>query len=172
MRPDVGRGCAGRLSRTARTRDKRTSATARRLRSRRRSSGRTTAPVRRPDVRSRWRRSSEHRRAPCARLRRALPRRLHALRHAPVPALGGSVPSWEVIGQAHSPERRAQELASREDALIASQTRLNVASSALASRDEALKSKEAAHARREDDLARRIAELDRRVESYRAALAG
>ena len=55
-------------------------------------------------------------------------------------------------------ERRAQELASREDALIASQTRLNVASSALASRDEALKSKEAAHARSEDDLARRFAE--------------
>jgi uncharacterized protein (DUF3084 family) len=69
-------------------------------------------------------------------------------------------------------EQRARDLATREDALIASQTRLNVASGALASRDEALKSKEAAYARREDDLAKRVAELDRRVESYRAALAG
>ena len=39
-------------------------------------------------------------------------------------------------------ERRAKELAAREDALIASQTRLNVASGALARRDEALRSKE------------------------------
>ena len=69
-------------------------------------------------------------------------------------------------------ERRAKELAAREDALIASQTRLNVASGALARRDEALRSKEAAHAQREADLAKRIAELDRRVESYRAAFAG
>ena len=63
-------------------------------------------------------------------------------------------------------------MASREAALSASQTQLQVASAAIADRDAAVKAKETESDRREADIAKRIAELDRRVESYRAALAG
>jgi hypothetical protein len=54
--------------------------------------GRTTRRVRQLAARSRWLRSSARRRAHCALLRRASPRRLHVLRLARVPALGGSGP--------------------------------------------------------------------------------
>jgi uncharacterized protein (DUF3084 family) len=68
-------------------------------------------------------------------------------------------------------EQRARDLASREDALIASQTRLNVSAGALASRDEAVKAKEVASDKREMELAARSKALEDKLAAYRAALA-
>jgi hypothetical protein len=69
MRRDAGRGCVDQQSHIARTPGKRKTATAARLRSQRRSSGRTTMPDRQPAAHSRSRRSSGLRRPPCARPR-------------------------------------------------------------------------------------------------------
>jgi hypothetical protein len=68
-------------------------------------------------------------------------------------------------------EQRARDLASREDALIASQTRLNVASGAIADRDEAVKLKEAAYDKRAADLDAKEKALADKLEKYRQALA-
>jgi hypothetical protein len=80
--------CFDRPSRIGRRPGTSKQATGRRQQSRRRSSGRTTAPGRLA-AHSTRRRPSAHQRSPCARPRRAWPQRRHVLRRAPVPALGG-----------------------------------------------------------------------------------
>jgi chromosome segregation ATPase len=67
-------------------------------------------------------------------------------------------------------EQRAHNLASREDDLIASQTRLNVSAGAIADRDEAVKLKEQASDRRAGEIDARARALEDKLAAYRAAL--
>ena len=92
-RRGAGRACGDLRHRLDRKPDMKSSATERPPQSRRRWSGRTKAPHRRPDAHSRWRQSSAHQRSPCALPRLASLPPLPARLHAPVPALGGWVPS-------------------------------------------------------------------------------
>jgi len=69
-------------------------------------------------------------------------------------------------------QQREQNLADRENALIAQQTRLNVASGAIADRDEQLKLRETAFDKRQVELAAKEQALADRLEKYRKALAG
>ena len=68
-------------------------------------------------------------------------------------------------------QQREQNLADRENALIAAQTRLNVSAGAIADRDEAVKLKEAASDRRAAALDAREQALAAKAEQWRAALA-
>jgi uncharacterized protein (DUF3084 family) len=68
-------------------------------------------------------------------------------------------------------QQREQNLADRENALIAAQTRLNVSSAAIADRDQAVKEKEAASDKRKQEIAARAKALDDRLAAYRQALA-
>jgi hypothetical protein len=95
MRPDGGQSCGDPPRRLADTPDRKTTATGRRPRSRRRSSGRTTGPGHRPAGRSRWRRSSQPPQSRCARPRRAWPLPLPWHLLAPDPMHGGSGPWGE-----------------------------------------------------------------------------
>ena len=68
-------------------------------------------------------------------------------------------------------QQREQDLAAREDALIKSQTKLNVSAGAIADRDEQVKLREAACDRRLDAVAAREAAFESKVTSFKQALA-
>jgi hypothetical protein len=68
-------------------------------------------------------------------------------------------------------QAREQNLADRENGLIAAQTRLTVSAAAIAERDQAVKDREAASDKRTADLDARAKALDDRLAAYRQALA-
>lgn len=68
-------------------------------------------------------------------------------------------------------QQREQNLADRENALIAQQTRLNVSAGAISDRDEQLKLREAVSDKRAAEIEARAKALDDRLAAYRQALA-
>ena len=68
-------------------------------------------------------------------------------------------------------QQREQNLADRENGLIAAQTKLNVSSAAIEARDQTVKDREAASDRRAAEIDARAKALDDRLAAYRQALA-